>query len=224
MWSETFCSWTLPVPPSAPAPFLWLATENSDFSPWKASDCARHHMKGLPPTGWTWGTVNVTLLTLHVVEDLMILRMTRCAGRPGPRRTAKRLFHSTGGLSGDREQRFLGSWVQWLLHAPGRQICSLVVKHGLQLSNKRHTGELLGKLWVCREWFGNWPGQLVEIIWARPLRTPILVSSLPKVAVWPEISHLPSLTLFLISGGDPMHFTESLWPRPSWENRNESAL
>ena len=110
-------------------------------------------MKGLPPTGWTWGTVNVTLLTLHVVEDLMILRMTRCAGRPGPRRTAKRLFHSMGGLSGDREQRFLGSWVQWLLHAPGRQICSLVVKHGLQLSNRRHTGELLGKLWVCGEWY-----------------------------------------------------------------------
>ena len=52
--------------------------------------------------------VNVTLLTLHVVEDLIVLRMTRCAGRPGPRRTAKRLFHSTGGLSGDREQRFLG--------------------------------------------------------------------------------------------------------------------
>ena len=89
MWSEPFCSWMLPVPPSASAPFLWLATENSDSSPWEASDWAPATTWRVPPTGWTWGVVSVTLLTLHVVEDLMILRMTRCAGRPGPRRTAK---------------------------------------------------------------------------------------------------------------------------------------
>ena len=33
--------------------------------------------------------VNVTLVTLRIVEDLMRVRLTRCAGRPGPRRTSK---------------------------------------------------------------------------------------------------------------------------------------
>ena len=154
MWSETFCSWTLPVPLSASAPLLWPAMENSDFSPWKASDCA-------PVTTWR-GSLQLGRLEERLMSHCwpcMLLKIWLYWGWPDvlgdqvPGGLLRGYSTALEACQGTGNRGSWGSWVQWLVCAPGRQICSLIVKHGLQLSNKRHTGELLGKLWVCGEWY-----------------------------------------------------------------------
>ena len=85
-WISFLPEWLLQGP--APKPLLTKPSKTLHPVPsWHLTVPLSPH--GAPSNWVGHENINVTLVTLHIVEDLMRVRLTRCAGRPGPTRTAK---------------------------------------------------------------------------------------------------------------------------------------